>query len=837
MAFGGGVGETARLLAQLDLRDNFSRGAGTALASVGRLETGLGRMGRGAGQVASGLDRLGTRAALAAAGGLTAVVTTAASFEQAFTGIEKTVDAGGKSAADNIRIFAELEEQFRSMARTIPVSFEELAGIGEAGGALGIAKEDLLDFTDVVARLAVSTNLSSDQAATALGQLGNVLHLSGDDFRDFADSLVALGNAGASTESQIVEIAARFGAAGNAAGLSKEEILALSSAVASMGIEVEAGGSALSRVFNAVATNIGTSSDKAVAFAKVLNLSAGEFKRAWERDALGTFQNFLRELSKLDQFEASKVLKDIGITNTRDVNTVRLMGQNVKFVGEQLRISEQAQGDLNKESQKFFDTTQGQWQTLRNNIRDAGVTIGNELLPLTKELLEDFTGFLNQPGTRRDLKAFGQDLASGIREVVEELKGADFSGLIDGMKLAGEIASRAFSLFRSLPPEIQALAVTAIAANKLSGGAIGQIAKGLVNIGTGGFLLGRTPATAMWVRTVGLPLGGAPVAAGGLGGFAGNIVKAIPWVLVAGLVADQLDIGPFQSEGPPKRLDRGGDFGKPAPVRITNPEDIRDNRGSKTEAGTGTTPFGQFRPTNTGGLPVTVTNASALTEWDERNFNQAAADASRQSAQMAQLTLEQRLIKDSSFKSQIDQKEFLRILRRTSEFGRRGVGTTIEQGPKTGRDPLGDAFVALVKRVPKDMLTGEVYREVANHIVALEEVQKGLIAEGNTEAARHAQRNIDKLAALIGTVDRTRPLLERQASNISALAGVTREARDATRSGFQSSNAHLGVIARKDLSVTANLYTTLAVNLNASLIEERILQQRLSAGTGPQERF
>jgi hypothetical protein len=52
-----------------------------------------------------------------------------------------------------------------------------------------------------------------------------------------------LGNAGASTEDQIVAIAQRFAAAGSAAGLSKEDILAFASATASMGIEVESAGS------------------------------------------------------------------------------------------------------------------------------------------------------------------------------------------------------------------------------------------------------------------------------------------------------------------------------------------------------------------------------------------------------------------------------------------------------------------------------------------------------------------------------------------------------------------------------------------------------------------
>jgi TP901 family phage tail tape measure protein len=526
-------GDIANLVVQLRLDDSgFSNRLRGVQGSLGRFQGGLSQMGRGVGQVTSGIDRMATRAALAAAGGLTAVVTTAASFEQAFTGVEKTVDGTEEQ-------MARLEQRFRQMARTMPVAFEELAAIGEAGGALGIAREDLEEFVDVVARLGVSTNLSSDQAATALGQLGNVLHLTGDEFRDLSDSLVALGNAGASTESQIVEMAARFAAAGNSAGLTKEEILALSSAVASMGIEVEAGGSALSRIFNNVATNIGTSSKKAVEFARTMGLTARQFKVAWERDALGTFQDFLAELGKLDQFEQARVLKAIGITNTRDISAVRLMSQNIGLVNEQLRISEEATGDLNKESQKFFDTTAGQWQKLKNNIRDAAATIGTELLPVVNDLIGDFTRLLNDPQMNegelgkafrqgiqpvsafsREFKKFGQGLSEGIRNISKELRGTDFSGLIGGMKLAAQVAKDAFDAFRSLPEPIQQLAIAALVANKVSGGAVGSIAKGLANILAGSIKIAfpkldifsrGSPVNPMFVKVLGgLPGTGVP---------------------------------------------------------------------------------------------------------------------------------------------------------------------------------------------------------------------------------------------------------------------------------------------------------------------------------------
>lgn len=868
------VGETARLVAELDLKDNFSRGIGTALGSLGRMQSGLGRMARGTGQVASGLDRLGTRAAIAAAGGLAAVVKTSADFELHFAGIRKTVDG---SEAD----FAKLEDQLRGMARRIPVSFEDLADIGAAGGALGIAKEDLLDFTDVVARLAVSTNLSSDQASTALGQLGNVLHLRGQDFRDFADSLVNLGNKGASTEQQIVDVAARFGAAGNAAGLSKEEILGLSSAVASMGIQTEAAGSSLSRIFNSVATNIGTSSAKAEAFADTLGLSAKQFHDAWQKDAVGTFEDFLKQLNKLDQFEAAKVLKSIGVTNTRDVAAVRLMAQNYGFVADQIKVAKDAHGALNKESQQFFDTASGQWKTLINIFRDSAATIGDEVLPVTKDLIKQLSTFLNTPEMRARLKEFGQNLAGGIKDVVHTLQTTDFSGLIEGMKTAGEVAKTAFGIFRSLPPQVQALAISAIALNKVSGGAVGSIAKGLGNIfagalqtllpgkigGVAGGLLGgrgSTPANPLFVSMVGPGAIGGPGAVGG-SSSGGGFWKGVGVVMGAAAAAELGNvIGHFVFDPTvkPAVTFEQSQFDKFLNGPATQNLNVISHNLLAVNSG--------IQDIKNGGIGRELLAHDQLVELErQRDVLEAmkaealktanAAQDSRKTEEdilkeakgqrlatngvreaMTHLTLEQRLIRDKGFKAKLDADEFIKVLKRTSEFGGKG-GTSIEHGPTTGRDPTGQAFVALVRRLePAALHSPVVLGEIKRHIIAAEEVQRQALRDGDVHAAKLLQRTIDALHGVLHTKDKDVPPAIREGNR---KADATKRAIDQMhartvahmQSILSAENrvaGNTGVIARQGpprVSVTVNTST----NVSVDDVIRSITHTTTATGSGP----
>jgi TP901 family phage tail tape measure protein len=403
------------------------------------------------------------------------------------------------------------------MAREMPIAAEDFAHIGEQAGALGIAAQDIKPFTKVVAELGVTTDLTFETASDSLGHLGNILHLAGKDFGEFGDSLVALGNNGASTESQIIGIAERFGAAGHAAGLAKEDILALSSTTASMGIDVEAGGSALSRVFNGIATNIGTGSAKAKAFAKVLGLSAKQFKAAWQKDAIGTFDEFLERLSKMDQFDAAATLKSIGITNTRDVNAIRLLSNGYEELNKQLDVSRHAAGAMDKEAQQRFATTKSQLQILKNNVDDAAITIGSALLPKINELAKKATDWLR--GHQPQIKQFANDLAKGFESAVTWASKLDWNAIGNTLKTVGGVGKTLLDTFLHMPSWVQVAVATGWGLNKFTGGAVGSIVgeigkgliKGVLNMNAG---VVNVKGAVVNAPGGGGPAGGAPIAGG-----------------------------------------------------------------------------------------------------------------------------------------------------------------------------------------------------------------------------------------------------------------------------------------------------------------------------------
>ncbi len=64
-------------------------------------------------------------------------------FESAFAGVQKTVDATEEE-------YTALRQSIIDMSRELPISANEIAGVMEMAGQLGIKNENLVDFTRTI---------------------------------------------------------------------------------------------------------------------------------------------------------------------------------------------------------------------------------------------------------------------------------------------------------------------------------------------------------------------------------------------------------------------------------------------------------------------------------------------------------------------------------------------------------------------------------------------------------------------------------------------------------------------------------------------------------------
>src|SRR5690606_26016316 len=84
--------------------------------------------------------------------GIGAAAKAVTDWEDAFAGVIKTVDATEEQ-------LKELDEQLRRLTERIPTTHREIATIAEAAGQLGIAVENIEEFTEVTAMLETATTL------------------------------------------------------------------------------------------------------------------------------------------------------------------------------------------------------------------------------------------------------------------------------------------------------------------------------------------------------------------------------------------------------------------------------------------------------------------------------------------------------------------------------------------------------------------------------------------------------------------------------------------------------------------------------------------------------
>ena len=314
-------------------------------------------------------------------------------FESAITGVAKTTDLTDSELAT-------MSDSIKALSTEIPATTEEIAAVAEAAGQLGIQKDALLDFTEIMTMLGTATNMTADEAATALARFANITGMATDNYGRLGSVIVDLGNNFATTESEIVAMGTRLASAGKLAGLTEPEIMALAAAMSSVGIEAEAGGTAMTQTLNAIEKAVAKGGDDLAEFARIAGMSSEEFSSAWKTDAMSALTSFIGGLGKLDEQGESTVLvlEDLGLTGIRQSNMLKALG----LVADQMtgavntaNTAWQQNTALTNEANKRYATAQSRLTMMQNAYNNLKVAIGDAYTPALGKSYEMGTKALN----------------------------------------------------------------------------------------------------------------------------------------------------------------------------------------------------------------------------------------------------------------------------------------------------------------------------------------------------------------------------------------------------------------------------------------------------------
>lgn len=297
-------------------------------------------------------------------------------FESSMAAVKRTV--GGSDA-----FLAQLGEDFKALSTEIPITTQDLTQIATTAGQLGIAQDKVQSFTEVMAKLATTTDLSADSAATMLAQFANITGLT--DYERLGSVVAELGDATATTASKVVEMSQGMAAAASQAGMSSTDIMAISAAVGSLGIEAQAGSTSMSTLISTLNKAVETG-EGLEDFASIANMTADQFKQAWGESAVSAMNAFIQGLNDTERNGKSAIviLDELGITNVRQTKAILGLASAGNLLSSTIAQADNAWNQNTALAQKasvMYGTTESKLVMLGNGFNNLKIAIGDAFTP------------------------------------------------------------------------------------------------------------------------------------------------------------------------------------------------------------------------------------------------------------------------------------------------------------------------------------------------------------------------------------------------------------------------------------------------------------------------
>ncbi len=319
---------------------------------------------------------------------LAAPIKVAIDYESVMADI-RAVMKFSKEKEANDRGFMELGQGIKELSRTIPLSAAELAQITTSGARLKLGeKKDLLEFTEIVSKMAVNFGMSVEEIGSDVSNLYNIYKMDLGKLKDLGDLVNHLAS---NTSVDPKDLMAGINIASGAArqfGLEIEQIAGLVNAFVMLGKQPKKA----AEMINGVLVKLQTAGKQGDEFRETLEeigIDIEELEESIKENPHKALLDFFEILKKIDKHDRADILLKLFGQGAED--DIALLLENSEVYGKVLDLLADKKKRTNSLEEEFNDrvsTTANQLRLLKNSIAEVGMNLGSAVLPILKPIAE-----------------------------------------------------------------------------------------------------------------------------------------------------------------------------------------------------------------------------------------------------------------------------------------------------------------------------------------------------------------------------------------------------------------------------------------------------------------
>jgi hypothetical protein len=348
-------------------------------------------------------------AALAAGVGVALATSTKAAieFETSISQVRKVMDG-----LESPKAIAEISDEIRKLSLELPISAKGFAEIYAAAGASGIAREEVRQFAEDVAKISIAFTMTADEAGLSIAKMRNSMNLTQPDVLKLADTMNELDKAGAANGKQLIEFSLRSGAVGQQAGLTAEQVAGFGAAMISAGVETEVAATSFNNMVKAM-TRGDSMTDRQIRALQTLGMASGQ-----AATAISQAQDQMVQSAEDRRYENALSRRKDGAIRLAEEETNGVLREAQRRVDEQLKILDQFVSQEEK--------------TLNLNYRNYETAERRKTEDLLEELRKRVTGTdeASQQYLKSERRAI-EDAATFRMDALNERKDAELKILRD----------------------------------------------------------------------------------------------------------------------------------------------------------------------------------------------------------------------------------------------------------------------------------------------------------------------------------------------------------------------------------------------------------------------